>query len=24
VGLRNVTTGDTICDENHPIFLESI
>jgi elongation factor G len=24
VGLRNVTTGDTICDEKHPIFLESI
>jgi elongation factor G len=24
VGLRNVTTGDTICDENHPILLESI
>jgi len=24
VGLRNVTTGDTICDERHPIFLESI
>jgi elongation factor G len=24
VGLRNVTTGDTICDETHPIVLESI
>jgi elongation factor G len=24
VGLRNVTTGDTICDERHPILLESI
>jgi elongation factor G len=24
VGLRNVTTGDTICDKNHPILLESI
>ncbi len=24
VGLRNVTTGDTICDEDHPIVLESI
>jgi len=24
VGLRNVTTGDTICDEKHPIVLESI
>jgi elongation factor G len=24
VGLRNVTTGDTICSENHPILLESI
>ncbi len=24
VGLKNVTTGDTICDENHPIVLESI
>jgi elongation factor G len=24
VGLRNVTTGDTICDEKHPILLESI
>ena len=23
VGLRNVTTGDTICDETHPIVLES-
>src|SRR5512147_733428 len=24
VGLRNVTTGDTICTEDHPILLESI
>jgi len=24
VGLKNITTGDTICDENHPIVLESI
>ena len=24
VGLRNVSTGDTICDEKHPITLESI
>jgi len=24
VGLRNITTGDTICDEKHPILLESI
>ncbi len=24
VGLRNVTTGDTICNEDHPITLESI
>ena len=24
VGLRNVTTGDTICDRNQPILLESI
>ena len=24
VGLRNVTTGDTICDEKHPITLENI
>jgi elongation factor G len=24
VGLRHITTGDTICDENHPIILESI
>jgi elongation factor G len=24
VGLRNVTTGDTICEERHPILLESI
>jgi elongation factor G len=24
VGLRNVTTGDTICDEKNPVLLESI
>ena len=24
VGLRNVTTGDTICNDDHPITLESI
>ena len=24
VGLKHITTGDTICDENHPIVLESI
>ena len=24
VGLRNVTTGETICDEKHPIVLESM
>jgi len=24
VGLRDTTTGDTLCDENHPIVLESI
>jgi elongation factor G len=24
VGLRNVTTGDTICDRKHPIVLESM
>ena len=24
VGLRNVTTGDTICDEKHAVLLESI
>jgi elongation factor G len=24
VGLKHITTGDTICDENHPIILESI
>ncbi|HXZ26393.1 MAG TPA: elongation factor G [Terriglobales bacterium] len=24
VGLKNITTGDTICDEKHPILLESI
>ncbi len=24
VGLKETTTGDTLCDENHPIILESI
>jgi elongation factor G len=24
VGLRNISTGDTICDDRHPIALESI
>ena len=24
VGLNNTTTGDTLCDENHPIVLESM
>ena len=24
VGLKNTSTGDTLCDENHPIVLESI
>jgi len=24
VGLKNVTTGDTLCDEAHPIILEAI
>ncbi|NJL82948.1 MAG: elongation factor G [Chloroflexaceae bacterium] len=24
VGLKNTTTGDTLCDENHPIILESL
>jgi len=24
VGLRTATTGDTLCDQNHPIILESI
>jgi len=24
VGLRDTTTGNTVCDENHPIILESI
>ncbi|HTK96019.1 MAG TPA: elongation factor G, partial [Terriglobales bacterium] len=24
VGLRNISTGDTICDDKHPIALESI
>jgi elongation factor G len=24
VGLRSVTTGDTICDEKHPVVLESM
>ena len=22
VGLKNITTGDTLCDENHPVLLE--
>jgi len=24
IGLSNTTTGDTLCDENHPIILESM
>ena len=24
VGLKNTTTGDTLCDEDHPIILESM
>ena len=24
VGLKNITTGDTICNEDHPVVLESI
>ncbi|MEW5974564.1 MAG: elongation factor G [Acidobacteriota bacterium] len=24
VGLKNVTTGDTVCDEDHPVVLESM
>ena len=24
VGLKNTTTGDTLCDEKHPIILESV
>ena len=24
VGLKDVTTGDTLCDERHPILLETI
>jgi len=24
VGLKSTTTGDTLCDENHPIILEKI
>ena len=24
VGLRNTTTGDTLCDPKHPIILESM
>ncbi len=24
VGLKNTTTGDTLCNENHPIILESM
>ena len=24
IGLKNTTTGNTLCDENHPVLLESI
>ena len=24
VGLKNTTTGDTLCDEKNPIILESM
>ena len=24
VGIKNVTTGDTLCDENHPVILEQM
>lgn len=24
IGMRNTTTGDTLCDENHPVVLESM
>ena len=24
IGVKNTTTGDTLCDENHPIILESM
>ena len=24
VGVKNTTTGDTLCDENHPVILESM
>jgi len=24
VGLKNTTTGDTLCDQNHPVILESM
>ncbi len=24
IGIKNTTTGDTLCDENHPIILESM
>ena len=24
VGFKNTTTGDTLCDEDHPIILESM
>jgi len=24
IGLKNVGTGDTVCDQNHPVLLESI
>ena len=24
IGLKNTTTGDTLCDEEHPVLLESM
>ena len=24
IGLKNSTTGDTLCDEKHPVILESM
>ena len=24
IGIKNTTTGDTLCDENHPVILESM
>ena len=24
IGVKNTTTGDTFCDEDHPIILESM